>query len=620
MDTIPKLFIHRVSVDPGAVFAWAPTPDADDPFFLPPSDARPEFPGPPGWSAATFGESHAQVAGLAQRLASLGVRSGTPVAIWAETSARWALVDLAIQCLGGITVGIYPSLLDEAVAHQLEHSAVCLALVDDASRAQRILAMMPKLEALRHVFSVIPDTGVPQLTSARPDLDWLSKRAQSVRTEDIATHIYTSGTTGIAKAVVLNHHNFTAIIAASRQRLPLHDGERSVVFLPLAHVLQRFAIYRGLVEHTVGWFSPSIAALPQTIRLAKPHVLATVPRMLEKIRAQIEAKAEQKSPRAKTILDWAIAIGRTVNDMRWSDKHVGMRLRAQHALAERLVYSKVRAGLGGHLRLLISGGAALDPALATWFEALGLAVGEGWGLSETTAPATLNGETDFRFGTVGKPLDGTVVRIAPDGEILVRGPGVFCGYLNDPVATQAAFTEEGFFRTGDLGVIEDGFVRVIGRKKEIIVTIGGKNIAPVPIEAALEGGLVDQAIVVGDERPYLVALLSPDIVALTQRAKAEGWPGDVSDWVTREDVMAEVACAVETAMVNFPRFEQVKKWTLLDSGFTEDKGMLTPTLKLKRSIIHRLCAAQIAVLYSENSDALNKDQGSPESSFGPIRG
>jgi long-chain acyl-CoA synthetase len=595
MGTIPDLFIQRVSKDPDAIFAWAPTPDPEDPFFL--TAAGPSKPGPEGWSAATFGESHAQVAGLASRLASLGVGRGTPVAIWAETSARWALIDLAIQCLGGITVGIYPTLLDDAVLHQLTHSGVILALVDDETKAQRALALMPECPALRHIFSLHPTTSVPQLTPARPDLNWLAKTAAQVRIEDVATHIYTSGTTGTAKAVVLNHHNFTSIIAASRDRLPLHDGERSVVFLPLAHVLQRFTIYRGLVEHTIGWFSPSIAALPETIRISRPHVLATVPRMLEKIRAQIEATAAQKSPRARSILDWAIAVGRTVNEKRWTGKHVGIRLKAQHALAERLVATKVRHGLGGHLRLMISGGAALDPDLATWFEALGIAVREGWGLSETTAPATLNGLHDFRFGTVGKPLDGTTVLLADDGEILLRGPGVFQGYLHDPDATAAAFRPDGFFRTGDLGIIEDGFVRIIGRKKEIIVTIGGKNIAPVPIEAALEGGLIDQAIVVGDERPYLVALLAPDITALTQRAETEGWPGDVSDWVARQDLLTDVACIVEAAMANFPRFEQIKKWTLLNSGFTEDKGMLTPTLKLKRSVIQSQFADTINHLY-----------------------
>ena len=592
MQTIPALFINRVTQDPDSVFAWAPSPDPEDQFFLS-SDAQTQG----DWSGSTFAQSHAQVAGLASRLSSLGVRRGVPVAIWAETSERWALVDLAIQCLGGITVGIYPTLLDSAVAYQLQHSEAAVLLVDTEDKALRINRMSDDLEYLSQVFSMSPTTAAPQLTPARPDLAWLAQQAAQVQIEDIATYIYTSGTTGHPKAVVLNHHNFTSILEASRSRLPLHDGERSVVFLPLAHVLQRFTIYRGLVDKTEGYFSPSIDDLPATIGVARPHILAAVPRMLEKIRARIETQAAQKSPTAKKVLDWSISVGRAVNDMQWKGERVGVRLKAQHRLADRLVYTKVREGLGGHLRMLISGGAALDPELATWFEALGIAVREGWGLSETTAPATINGEEDFRFGTVGKPLDGTEVMIGPDGELLVRGPGVFQGYLKDDAATAAAFTEDGYFRTGDLGQVEDGFVRIIGRKKEIIVTAGGKNIAPVPIEKALEGGIISQALVVGDERPYLVALLAPDIELLTLRAQTEGWSGDVSEWITRDDVQRDVSAQVEAALTQFPRFEQPKKWRLLDEAFTEANGMLTPTMKLKRAVIHSHCAAVIEEMY-----------------------
>ncbi len=595
MLTIPSLFLDRVTRDPHSVSAWAQTPLPDDQFFLSHDDGS--IDAPEGWTPATYGQLHKQVAGLAKRLSSIGVRRGTPVAIWANTSERWALVDIAIQCLGAITVGIYPTLLDDQVHYQLKHSETGVLLVDDDKKAIRALNMQDELDDLSHIFSLNTGSAVPQLTPARPELDWLAQEIKKVSVEHTSTYIYTSGTTGPPKAVVLTQHNFTSIIEASRNRLPLYDGERSVIFLPLAHVLQRFTQYRGLTDSAEGWFAPSIDALPETLQIARPHVMATVPRMLEKIRAKIEKQAASKGSNAHSVLEWAISVGQTVNDMKWRNHHVGLRLKLQHRLAERIVFSKIRDGMGGNLRLLICGGAALDPELATWFEAVGIAVREGWGLSETTAPATLNGEHDFRFGTVGKPLDGTEVTIADDGEILVRGPGVFQGYLKNEDATANAFTADGLFKTGDLGVIEDEFVRIIGRKKEIIVTAGGKNIAPVPIEHAIEGGLIGQAVIIGDNRPYLVALLTLDPEILADRAREADWSGEPEQWIQKPDLIAEVQQLMSNAMGNFASFETVKKWSILPHPFTEERGTLTPTLKLKRQHIQAHFADEIKALY-----------------------
>jgi len=595
MQTIPALFLDRARRDPEFILAWAPTPDPDDQFFL--DYEHSSVNGPEGWTPATYAQTHQHVAGLAKRLASLGVRQGMPVAIWAATSERWSSVDLALQCLGAITVGIYPSLLDDQVAYQLEHSEATMLLVDDDLKAHRALSIQDSLSHLVHIFSLNRGEVVPQITPARPDLEWLAEHAKRVSVEHVSTYIYTSGTTGHPKAVVLTHHNFTSIIDSTRTRLPLYDGERSVVFLPLAHVLQRFTQYRGFADRAEGWFAPSIDALPDTLQVARPHVMATVPRMLEKIQAKIEAQADAKGAQARSILDWAISVGRTVNDMRWRDHPVGIRLKVQHKLAERLVFSKIKHGLGGSLRLLICGGAALDPNLATWFEAIGIAVREGWGLSETTAPATLNGEHHFRFGTIGTPLEGTEVAIANDGEILVRGPGVFQGYLKDDEATDQAFTQEGFFKTGDLGAIDDDFVRIIGRKKEIIVTAGGKNIAPVPIEQAIEGGLIGQAIVLGNERPFIVALVTLEPEKLALRARANEWAGGPEEWAKHVEVKAEVEQQIAAAMNQFARFETVKKWAILAHPLTEDNGMLTPTMKLKRQQIQNHFKTEINALY-----------------------
>ena len=597
MATIPQLFLERVTAEPDTIFAWAPTPPADDQFYFE-EDLDLIQDDHEGWSCARYGQVHSHVAGLARRLHAFGVGRGTPVAILAQTSDRWALVDMAIQCLGGITVGIYPTLTPNQVRYQIEHSEAILLLVENEEQALRCHPFMDELLDLQHILSLHPARSIPQLTPALPDMGWFEEQATAVRLEDTSTYIYTSGTTGAPKAVILNHHNFTSIIAASCERLPLEHGDRTIIFLPLAHVLQRFTQYRGLTDHAVGWFAPSIDALPQTIQIAQPHVLATVPRMLEKIRNTIRSQAEAKSPRALQILEWAIQVGRTVNDMQWRNHRVGWRLQAQHAIAERLVFSKIREGLGGHLRLLICGGAALDPELAMWFEATGIVVREGWGLSETTAPAAANGIEKFRFGTVGTALDGTEIVLAEDGEIMVRGPGIFQGYLKDDAATSAAFTDEGFFKTGDLGIIVDGFVQIVGRKKEIIVTAGGKNIAPVPIEQKLEGGLIEQAVVVGDDRPYLVALLAPNQERMAARAQKESWPGTMSDWLKRPEVVAEIDDQVSAANQELARFESLKKWALIEQGLTEDNGLLTPTMKKKRTEIQQRFFAQIEDLYT----------------------
>lgn len=596
MNTIPALFLHRVTESPDRISAWAPTPDPDDQFFLEPAPHDPTA--PEGWTAATHAQTHRLVAGLAKRLQSLGVGRGVPVAILAQTSERWTLADMAVQCLGGITVGLYPTLTDAAVHHQLAHSASTILLVDNDADAARCTALSEDLFDLQHIFSLLPSAVVPQLTPARPDTDWLREQVARVRTEDVATYIYTSGTTGLPKAVVLNHHNFTSVIHASSARLPLEPDDRAVIFLPLAHVLQRFTQYRGLTEAAVGWFAPSIAALPDTIRVARPHVMATVPRMLEKIRAQIVAQAAARGPQAAAALAWAIGVGRTRNAKRWNGEWVGIRLQAQHRLADRVVFSKIREGLGGHLRLLICGGAPLDPDLATWFEAIGIAVREGWGLSETTAPVTVNGLDEFRFGTVGPPLDGNEVTVAEDGELLVRGPGVFQGYLNDLDATADAFTLDGRFKTGDLGVIEDGFVRIVGRKKDIIVTAGGKNIAPIPIEHALGQSLGATAVVVGDNRPYLVALVALDPDELAARAAAGGWPDGFEAWTARPEIHAEVGAAVAAVNDTLAPYETIKRWRVLPIPITAENGLLTPTLKLKRRAIAARFAEEIGGLYA----------------------
>ena len=573
MPSIPQLFLERHDRDPRAIGFY----------ILAETDIHgigEPAPQHPGWRAVRFDRSLAELSGIVRRLHSLGVDRGVPVAILANTSHLWTAADLAILALGAITVGIYPNSRPEEVLHQLRHSAVRVLLVEQPALYEALLPALDDLPDLVHTLC-LHEAGdrLPRFTPASPDIPFLRERIARVQSTDVATHVYTSGTTGTSKAVELTHGNFLSTIESSRRAIPTEPGDRSVVFLPLAHSLQRFAVYRGLAESAVGYYAPTVESLPQVIAVARPQVLASVPRMLEKIKATAEAKAAEKGQKAVDALAWAVSVGKAVNHHTRRGERVPLSLRTQHKLADKLVYAKIRARLGGELRMIVSGGAALSNEVAEWFEAVGIDIREGWGLTETCAPATANRPDRFRIGTVGLPLPGVEIKVDVDGELLVRAPGNFRRYLHDPVATAAAFTPDGFFRTGDLGSIDpDGFVRILDRKKELLVTAGGKNIAPVPIEKALEGGPIAQAVVIGSERPYLIALFaseSPDDPALRRAIQSR----------------------VDAVNATLPRVETIKKWALLPGPLTVESGALTPTLKLRRRVIIAQHAALIETLY-----------------------
>jgi len=584
MDTIPGLFLSLVSEAPERVLVH--TPEGNDG-------------GQWRWRPWTLSEVHGQISGLARRLYALGVASGTPVAILAETSHLWMATDLAVLCLGGVTVGLYPTLTGTQAAALLKHSGARVLIVDGQHQLDKLDPHLDELDELVHIFSFSPAAGAAQLHPAEPDPAFLRARADAVRPADPATVVYTSGTTGAPKGAVLTHRNLAATARASKALLPLRDGDRSILYLPMAHILQRIVGYRGLMEGAAGYFAPSIDALPALLAQTSPTVLAVVPRVLEKIKARAEATAAARGPVSAAVLSWAIAVGRTQAAAERAGKRPQRRLLIQRAIAERLVYEKIRSRLGGELRLLISGGAALSPAVHTWFEAIGVSVREGWGLTETSGPATLNPLNTYTPGSVGVPLPGFEVRVAEDGELQVRGVGVFAGYLHDEAATAAAFTDDGFFRTGDIGIIDDdGCTWVVGRSKELLITAGGKNVPPVPTERKLEEArLIDQAVLVGDRRPYLCALLSLDAEVLSAMAQEGGWPGDAAVWRTRASVRAAVQHHVDAVNATLAPHETVKRFAFLSRPLSVAGGELTPTLKLRRDPIGRKYAALIDALY-----------------------
>ncbi len=556
------------------------------------------------WRSQTRSESVAQVSGIARGLAERGVGRGVAVAILSNTRPEWAAVDLAILSLRGVTVGIYPTLLPDQIAYQLRHSGVALAIVEDADQAERLASVRDQVPSLEEIVVIEPTAGWPSLSElAGPaDLGWLRERVAEVEPDDVATHIYTSGTTGKPKAAVLLHRNFVGVVEATRDLATLGPEDRGVIWLPLAHSLQRFASYRGLLEDGEGWYAESIDKLPEALLAARPTVLASVPRMLEKIHHRAHVAVAERGGLAKRLFDRAFAIGHRRLAYLERGAPVPGLLELRWRFWNRLVFRKVRARMGGALRLLVSGGAALNPVVARWFGAMGVIVLEGWGLTETCAPATCNREDAFRIGTVGRPVPGVELRIAEDGEILVRGPGVFQGYHADPEASAACMTDDGWFRTGDIGTIDaEGFLRITDRKKEILVTAGGKNIAPVPIEKRIERSpYVSQAVVVGSERPYLVALLVPDDEALDLFGRQAGLPEgeDLAARVARPEVRALFEAAVAEANEGLARFETVKRWCVLPRTFSVESGELTPTLKLKRRVVQERHAEDIEALYA----------------------
>ncbi len=594
MLTVAQLIVDRFSADPSRVLFYAPKAQV-----IPGTEPTgPAKPAPDGWVAYDAATCLDQLSGFAKRLSSLGVARGSTVAIVGDTCHAWAAVDLANQCLGATTIGVYPSLLGPEVAWQVHHAGAVVLVVQNRAQYQKIQPHLAEMPRVAHVFAFEPNSGCPQLLPDAPDHAFLKACAAAVQPDDVCTIIYTSGTTGNPKGVVLTHRVMMDTVRISAVGVPITTDDRSLAFLPFAHILQRFAMYQGISGRLVGYYCPGLTELPAALLVARPTLFATVPRFLEKVKAGAEARAAEKGPRAAALLSWAINVGKAYRHALRAG-YVPLGLRVQHALADRVLLSKIRARLGGALRLIVSGGAALNPEVNAWFEGVGIPVREVWGLTETCGPATMVPMDAWHPGTVGPPLSEVEVRLDTDGEVQVRGPNVFRGYYNDPEATAAAMTEDGFFRTGDIGRIdEEGYLKIVDRKKELIVTAGGKNIPPVNLEKKLEGGLLGQAVVIGSERPYLTALFAPDPDVLAATARERGWTGDLEALSQRPELRAAFQERVNEVNATVASYETIKRFAILPAALTQETGELTPTLKLKRRIIAEKYGAVIESLYA----------------------
>lgn len=558
------------------------------------------------WTDVSCATAAAQIRSAALGLIGQGVAAGDRVVIFSATRYEWAILDFAILSIGAVTVPIYETSSAEQVRWVMQDSSAVVAFAETDAHAQILGELAGDLPALRRVLTIDGSDAkaLDELdeAAAGQDATQLTARLDALRATDPATLIYTSGTTGRPKGCELTHSNLIHEVRGTKAALPtlLTADQRLLVFLPLAHVLARGLTIAGFVNKVTVGFTSDIKNLVPMFSVFKPTVVVSVPRVFEKVyntaagNAANDGKGRIFEMAAQTAVDWSEAIERG---------GPGLLLRAKHALFDKLVYHKLRAALGGNCSAAVSGGAPLGERLGHFYRGVGLSIYEGYGLTETTAAITVNPVGGMKVGTVGKLVPGNSMRIAEDGELLVRGGVVFNGYWLNEAATADAFTD-GWFRTGDLADIDaEGYLKITGRKKEIIVTAGGKNVAPAVLEDQLRAHpLISQAMVVGDAKPFIGALITIDPEAIEgwkqRNSKAES--ATVADLATDPDLIAEVDAAVKQANLSVSHAESIRKFSILGVDFTEATGELTPTMKVKRNVVAEKFADAIEAIYTKS--------------------
>lgn len=542
---------------------------------------------------------------IAMGLYALGVRQGDRVAVMANTRHEWELADGGCMALGAIVVSIYPTSTQEYTTHILRNSESKAIILENVLQWNVLHPVLNTLPHLEHIIMIDTDempsgewvslaevqaNGRAYLND-HPDLPVQTRDA--VQPQDIASIMYTSGTTGEPKGVILRHEMLFSIVEiVSTMQLEnnvLQEGNTGIIYLPMSHIMQRVSSYIGIHLGAVSYFAESIYHLVPTCQAAHPSSISVVPRLLEKIYGRIMASVEQAPPERKKLMSKAFETAREWAKLNFAGQPIPTSLAERHAQYETHVYQKLRESMfGKNLKVMYSGSAPLNHDLMEFFFGIGLPVFEGYGLTETCSPITLNHFAANRMGSVGPALVGSEIKIAEDGEILLKGPGVFDGYYNNPEATARAFTEDGWFKSGDIGTIdEDGFLTITDRKKNLIITAAGKNIPPAPIEQKLiEHPLIGQVVVHGDRRKYLVALFTPDSEVLQVWAEQHNKAHlSIAELVNDPDVLAELNAHVEAVNATLASFETIKYFTYLPEEFTTENGVLTPSMKIKRRVV-----------------------------------
>jgi long-chain acyl-CoA synthetase len=559
------------------------------------------------WLPISSSELRRNIAGTVRGLQEWGVHRGDRIAILSENRPEWSIADFAILLLGAVTVPVYATLTPEQTAFTLRDSGATVVFVSTEHQLRKVRTILSQTQVQKIV--VMDRLNIPGelaancvlmdrfMTQAPLTLDPKTEAsARSIQPDDLATIIYTSGTTGISKGAMLTHGNMASNINYSMLGFDVHPGLTSISFLPLSHVTARHVDLAFLYHGVTLAYCPFIENLPETLLEVRPTLCVSVPRVYEKIYAKTEMTA-RGFPR-RSIYNWALSVGRTHKSEILAGETPTS---AGWRLANKLVFSKIRAGMGGNVETFISGGAPLGRELAEWYACVGIRIHEGYGLTETSPVIAVNTPVNHRIGTVGTILPNLEVRIAEDGEILVRGPSVFKGYWNRPEETQNAF-QDGWFKTGDIGHVDaDGFLSVTDRKKELIKTSGGKFIAPQPIENSLKlNPLVGTAAIIGDKRKFAFVIISPNFVLLETWARENNLAfSSRGELVANPKVQSLYEGIAEEVNKNLARFEQLKCVLLVPDEFTADNGALTPTMKLRRRVIEERYRPQIDDLYAQ---------------------
>ena len=567
------------------------------------------------WVDITHRELADRVQHLSLGLRAMGVAPGDRVAILSENRPEWAIADYACLTARCTDVPIYPTLPARQIEYILRDAGVCAILVSNAALLAKIVESRERLPALRHVIAFDPKLAGPGVTplaeveargaSARPDHPGWRTEAEATSPDDLATIIYTSGTTGDPKGVMLTHGNVASNVTTAVSLFAFAAGSDCLSFLPLSHIFERmFGHFCMLHTGVANNYAETIDTVPADMAGRRPHFRASVPRLYEKIYGRVLETVRNASAPRRALFAWARRVGEAWAERTIDRLPISPALALQRAVADRLVFATLRARTGGRITFFISGGAPLAPEIAKFFYAAGMPILEGYGLTETSPVIAVNTFEHQRLGTVGRAIPGVEVRIAPDGEILSRGPNIMRGYYGKPEATAEAIDAEGWFHTGDIGTLDpDGFLRITDRKKDLIVTAGGKNIAPQPIENLVKTcKFVANAVMLGDRRPFPILLVVPNPAPLLAWLARKGLPhGSLEELVTRAEVMQKLDREIRLVLRDLAHFEMPKKLLLLPRDFSVEGGELTPTLKVRRRIVEERHRAAIERLYQESA-------------------
>lgn len=547
------------------------------------------------WQAMTWESVSRRILDVAGGLKKLGAKKGDRISIFSRTLPEWSIVDMGILANGSISVPIYESSTAEAAEYILNNAEVQILFVDTVAQLNKIKKVRNRLPLLKQIIvldseNLETETGLYtieqlEILGSGEGEAVFNKMVKELGPDDVASLVYTSGTTGPPKGVVLTHENFISEIISVGPIFHFKSHQVCLLFLPLAHIFARVMQFAQFYYGYIQAYAESIDKLLDNIAEAKPDLMGSVPRIFEKVHARVIQGVESGSPAKKKIFEWAMKIGTERNERRRLKKAVSPALHLKWLIAYKLVFSKLHERMGGNLSFFLSGGAPLSREIAEFFQAAGLIILEGYGLTETTAAITCNDLHDYKMGVVGKPVKGVEVKIAPDGEILARGKMIFKGYYKKPEETAQVLDADGWFHTGDIGVFDsEGFLKITDRKKDIIVTAGGKNIAPQNIENFIKNDpLISQVMVHGDNRKFLSALITLDKVEVEKIAKQQKIPySNYGELIKSSQLEALIRAKIDEKNKQLAKYETIKKFAILEDDFSVESGELTPTMKVKR--------------------------------------